>query len=316
LRTRDREPESPGPLKYVAKSARMAAPETTRGSEPRLAEVRPLERRPPPPPGHGKPAPPRKLTKQKGSFEGDVAIKDLRERMAGAPDLLPEPPNCDGGGSAFVMVGRLVILVTMAAIAAYGFVWTSTAHDGDRGFMLAPFGNPVADEGRSGAVPALNNIDVNTASSNDGSFRTAVFRFPHVPEAVLKRDMMRPRDEAMPAKGPQVYVPWPASDAGAPRESKADDVVVSSPADTASLRRSPPAEAEGQTAPPVSKAPRINDEEMANLLASGRTLLIIGDVTAARLAFRRAAENGDAQAALALGGTFDPLVLKSLVHPS
>jgi TPR repeat protein len=50
---------------------------------------------------------------------------------------------------------------------------------------------------------------------------------------------------------------------------------------------------------------------MANL-PSGRTFLIIGDVTAARLAFRRAAESGDAQAALALGGTFDPLVLKSL----
>jgi hypothetical protein len=135
----------------------MAAPETTRGSEPRPAEVRPLERRPSPPPGHGKPAPPRKLTKQKGSFEGDVAIKDLRERMARAPDLLPEPPMCDGGGSAFGMVGRLVILVTMAAIAAYGFVWTSTAHDGDRGFTLAPFGNPVADEG-SGAVPALTGF--------------------------------------------------------------------------------------------------------------------------------------------------------------
>ena len=51
---------------------------------------------------------------------------------------------------------------------------------------------------------------------------------------------------------------------------------------------------------------------MASLLASGRTFLIIGDVTAARLAFRRAAERGDAQASLALGGTFDPLVLKSL----
>ena len=72
-----------------------------------------------------------------------------------------------------------------------------------------------------------------------------------------------------------------------------------------------PAEASIQTAPPVSTAPRINDEGMANL-PSGRTFLIIGDVTAARLAFRRAAERGDAQASLALGGTFDPLVLKSL----
>jgi TPR repeat protein len=63
------------------------------------------------------------------------------------------------------------------------------------------------------------------------------------------------------------------------------------PANKASLRRSPPAAI--QTTP--STSPRIND----------------GDVTAARLAFR-CAESGDAQASLALGGTFDPLVLKNL----
>jgi TPR repeat protein len=244
---------------------------------------------------------------QKGSFEGDVAVKDLRERMARAPDLPPEPPVRDDGGSAFSMVGRLVILVAIAAIAACGFVWTSKPRDLDSGFTLAAYGNPAADE-EPGAAPALNNTGVNAPSSNDGSFRTAAFQFPPVPAAAFKADMMRPRDEAPPADGPRVHapVPWPASDAVAPREAKANDVVV------ASLRHSPPAEAEIQTPPTVSTAPRINDEEMANLLASGRTFLIIGDVTAARLAFRRAAEIGDAQAALALGGTFDPLVLKSL----
>jgi hypothetical protein len=297
MRTPDRGPESPFPLRYEPKSARVAAPETTRGSEPRLTPL---------PLGHGKPAPPRKLTKRKGSFEGDVAIKDLRERMARTPDLPPEPPMRDGGGSAFGKVGRLFILVTMTAIAAYVFVWTSTARDGDGGFTLATYGNPLANEG-----PALNNTGVNTASANDANLRTAVFQLPHVPEA--QTDMMRARDDAPPTDGPQVHrlVPWPASDSGALGEAKADDVVVSAPADTVSLRRSPPAEA-SQAAPPVSKAPRINDKEMANLLESGRTFLIIGDVTAARLAFRRAAESGNAQAALALGGTFDPLVLKSL----
>jgi hypothetical protein len=261
MRTPDREPESPGPLKYEPKSTRMAAPEPTRGSEPRLG-CRPRT------PGHGKSAPPRKWTKRKGSFEGDVAIKDLRERMARTPDLLPEPPMRDGGGSTFRKVGRLVILVTMTAIAAYVFVWTSTARDGDSGFTLAPYRNPVADEG-PGAGPALNNTGVNTASSNDANFRTAVFQFPHVPEA--QTDMMRARDEAPPTDGPQVHalVPWPASDSGALSEAKADDVVVSAAADAVSLRRSPPAEAKSQTAP-VSKVPRINDEEMPNLLESGR----------------------------------------------
>jgi TPR repeat protein len=51
---------------------------------------------------------------------------------------------------------------------------------------------------------------------------------------------------------------------------------------------------------------------VAALVARGQTYLANGDIVSARLVFRRAAEAGDAQAALALGGTFDPLVLKSL----
>ncbi len=261
------------------------------------------------------------MTKQRGSFEGDVAIIDLRQRMAQKPDQPPEPPLRDDGGSAFGMVGRLGGLVTMVAITACGFVWISTPQPVNGGFALAAYETPVTGEEPS-AAPALNNTDVNAANSNDGS-KPAVFQSPPIEVAGLKADMLWPRDQTPPPDRPQVVapVPWPAPDAGrdlaeTPRDSQTNGVrvrsIVSAPGDTALLRRSPPAEAESQTPPPVSMAPRINDKEIANLLASGRTFLIIGDVIAARLAFRRAADGGDAQAALALGGTFDPLVLKSL----
>jgi hypothetical protein len=322
MMTRNREPELLGPLEYAPKWARMAAPETARrgdrpGGEPRLVNARPPERSPPPP-RHREPARPQKLTKQKGSFEGDVAIVDLRERMAQKPDLPPEAPLHDDGGSAFGMVGRLGGLVTVAAIAACGFAWTSTPQPVNGGFALAAYEKSAAGED-PGAAPVLNNTGVNAASSNDGS-KAAVFQSPPIQ---AEADMIRPHDEAPPANRPQVVapVPWPAPDAGrdpadTPRDAQTNGVrvrsVVSAPAGTVSLRRSPPAEAESQTGLPLSTAPRINDEEIASRLASGRNFLIIGDVTAARLAFRRAAESGDAQAALALGGTFDPLVLKSL----
>ena len=283
MRTRDREPESPGPLKYAPKWARMAAPEIGRGSEPRLVNSRPPDGRPPLPPRHREPAPPRKLTLPKGSFEGDVAIKDLRERMARAPDLPPEPPMRNDGRSAFGIVGRFVILGTMAAAAC---VWTSTPRDRpvDSRITLPAYGKPAASE-EPGAEPAVNNTGINAARSNDGSFRPAIFQFPRVQPTA---DMMQRGEEAPPADGPQVLAPvsWSTSD------GYTDDVPVSAPANKASLRRSPPAAI--QTTP--STLPRIND----------------GDVTAARLAFRRAAESGDAQASLALGGTFDPLVLKNL----
>ena len=67
-------------------------------------------------------------------------------------------------------------------------------------------------------------------------------------------------------------------------------------------------------APPVrhSAVAGIDPEEIATLLARGRTYLANGDIASARLVFRRASEAGDAQATLALGGTYDPLVLRSL----
>jgi TPR repeat protein len=43
-----------------------------------------------------------------------------------------------------------------------------------------------------------------------------------------------------------------------------------------------------------------------------RNFLSTGDVAAARVALRRAAASDDPQAALALGGTYDPSVLKKL----
>jgi Tfp pilus assembly protein PilF len=70
--------------------------------------------------------------------------------------------------------------------------------------------------------------------------------------------------------------------------------------------------------PPVSAPPPTpavaspDQDEVAALLARARTYLAAGDVAAARLVLRRAAERDDAQAALALGGTFDPIVLKRL----
>jgi hypothetical protein len=128
MRTRDREPGSSGPLKFGPKRARMAALETARRgdrpqSEPR-AHTGPPDRRPAPP-RHCEPAA-QKLIKPMGSFEGDMAVKDLRERMALGPDLPLGPPVHKDGRSAFGMVGQLVGLVTMAAIAAGGFLRTST----------------------------------------------------------------------------------------------------------------------------------------------------------------------------------------------
>ena len=53
-------------------------------------------------------------------------------------------------------------------------------------------------------------------------------------------------------------------------------------------------------------------DEIAALVKRGRDFVTNGDLISARLLLRRAAEAGSAEAALALGETFDPLVFQRL----
>ena len=57
---------------------------------------------------------------------------------------------------------------------------------------------------------------------------------------------------------------------------------------------------------------RRDHEEIAILLKRGKDLLDNGDLAAARLLLRRAAEAGSAEGALMLGTTFDPVELRRL----
>jgi hypothetical protein len=351
MSTRNREPEVSGPLKFAPKWARVAAPEPVPAragyrpaSEPRPANARPPERKsaakpaakpaaerhpaernpaPAPPPLPQQPAPSWKPAKRPGSFEGDVAIMELRERMALAPDQPPEPPMRDDGRTVIGIVGRFAGLVALAALAAYGFVWISASRNqsDDRGFALAADKN--APFGQRPAVPSVSRAGLGPASLNSGSFKPAVFQPPAAPA-----DLTRSQDEAPAVDRPQLLapVPWPAPDAGRalaarPRETPTTGAaalaaVPAALAAVPALHAAPlpptPAEAEVAIAAQPSAAARSDNQEIATLLARGRTYLTNGDVSTARLAFRRAAEGGDAQAALALGGTFDPLVLKSL----
>jgi TPR repeat protein len=56
----------------------------------------------------------------------------------------------------------------------------------------------------------------------------------------------------------------------------------------------------------------LDNDEIVRLIKRGNDLLNVGDFAAARLLFARAADGGSADAALALGSTYDPLVIKKL----
>jgi len=71
--------------------------------------------------------------------------------------------------------------------------------------------------------------------------------------------------------------------------------------------------AEASSPPPTTVAapakPVLSPAEIALMVERGRVLFDAGDLAAARLFFRRAANAGDATAALAMGATYDPDVL-------
>jgi TPR repeat protein len=62
----------------------------------------------------------------------------------------------------------------------------------------------------------------------------------------------------------------------------------------------------------VTGGRKLDAEEINLLMERGRRLLADGDLPSARLVFQRAAEAGDATAALALGATYDANILGRL----
>ena len=85
---------------------------------------------------------------------------------------------------------------------------------------------------------------------------------------------------------------------------------VPAPAPAPQPTITPPPSSDVAVAPPVSLS--LASDEIAMLLKRGKDAFSTGDLAAARLLLRRAAEAGSAEAALALGATFDPLVIRRL----
>ena len=96
-------------------------------------------------------------------------------------------------------------------------------------------------------------------------------------------------------------------------------VASSDAAASSSVAVTAPTNAQGVTLVPATsqrvddrRPLRLDSEEIAILIKRGKDLLADGDLAAARLLLRRAAEAGSADGALTRGTTFDPAVLQRL----
>jgi hypothetical protein len=115
----------------------------------------------------------------------------------------------------------------------------------------------------------------------------------------------------------QVALADPSTPVAAPRPAVpvAPPVAVAPPAPVVSAPVPAVAPVPRPSAPePAASAPtpELSPDDLAALLKRGQQLAASGDMAAARLTLRPAAEAHNAQAALALGATYDPAVLRSL----
>ena len=76
--------------------------------------------------------------------------------------------------------------------------------------------------------------------------------------------------------------------------------------------RTPPAATVAELTAPEDAVRHLDPEIIAALLKRADGLIASGDVAAARLVLRRAADAGDARAAMTLAGTYDPAILEKL----
>src|ERR1041385_5070094 len=207
-------------------------------------------------------------------FDGDIAVKHLRERPSLDPGAVPAPPVQERGAPIAVFA-RVTGAVGLAALAAFFVVGVmprplqgAASHDPavTKPFWARLFGMPKREE------PQV--IDARTIVPQPVAIQRVVI--PAEPAPLADRLAAVPKAETEPTVA-----------ARAVRE------------------QAPPP-------PPAPSLRALDPAELSMLLKRGEELIREGDIAAARLMLSRAAEAGDARAALALGATFDADVLRKL----
>jgi hypothetical protein len=161
-------------------------------------------------------------------------------------------------------------------------------------FLVASiFTVPIAYYFWTGAWEPISKAPPELAAFNSKSMMRA-----SLPSREEEITIAHGRDPRTPAKGaPSLELPEPRT-----AQSFSRETVTMLPPSTP-----------GTKDQPSSPAVRTLDPEQVKLfIKQGEQFIAAGDVVTARIAFQRAAEAGDANAAVALGASYDPIVLTKL----
>jgi hypothetical protein len=220
------------------------------------------------------PDPPWKRKLQREVFEGDVALVELRSRLAQRSERIPEPVLQFSTPPRFSGALRLMSGVAVAAAVAgvTGYFW---------GFKLSIK--------MSELTPAPGRADVLPAQSSPTATLTASY------------------SDFQLAPSPT------ASNGLAPADMRGAAHAATS-VDAAQRPALLPTRQQTVSSPGVSRPPVVAKDAsvIAAKMKIGVELMTYGEVTAARMVFQRVAEAGEGAGAFALAETYDPLVLRGL----
>ena len=244
------------------------------------------------------------------------------------PDVVPEPPA--GLVDFWPIVLRLGIVCGIAAAVAAAVVLIFSGKPSIQESVRAKT-PPPSIASTSSALPSVQSPGVVPAVLDDKSASAA----DSLPQAQTPPAQPQPRPAEIPAASqppPQVVATAPAnpslsnveaapapaanppSPAANPPAPAASPPTIAPSGETSLPPQATPSPASQPAASAPANRPEVSldNDEILRLIKRGKDLLNDGDFAAARLLFERAANAGSADAALALGSTYDPLVIKRL----
>lgn len=225
-------------------------------------------------------------------------IDDLPSPHAREPSYAPLPPmreRTNHLGGALRLLGACAVAAPIAYFALNYFGAGNELLTVARGWMVSTLETQTAE---LPPLPATQPEEVPRLLSVQAS-QPSPPQPPQQPDP--SRYQVQSAAPAWPARRETSGIGTASGSAAASRATSS----ASSPAPSPVL--SPPA------APTTYRpAPTLDREDIAVLQKQGDQLISVGDVAAARVLFERAAEAGHGQAAMALGATYDPVVLTKL----
>ena len=230
-------------------------------------------------------------------FSGDRAMVELQRQLMLDPDAIPEPA-VDDARTLKPIVLRFFGVMALAALIAWGIVsFPSVKKAGE--ILSADVRTPAMT-----GEPATRVLPQTVQAAPQSS--------PAPVAADGPRQSSRSEAMSDPALPPSAEPAQTVADAVAPPPEVVQPLTRSSPPATMLQPQVAPAVSPAATTAPAAAPPHVDDAEITAMIKRGKALLMSGDIVSARLLLRRAADAGNAEAALALGATFDPLIIRRL----